>query len=71
MPECSFCKKQYGNPRGLTYVLPSGDLVYLCSSKCVKNYKMGRKSEKVDWVRKGKKEMSGKSSGKVVKKSGK
>jgi large subunit ribosomal protein L24e len=55
MPQCSYCKKQYHNPRGLTFVLANGDILYFCSSKCRKNHKMGRKSDKVNWIiKKGK-----------------
>ena len=52
MSECSFCHKHYEIPRGLTYVLVNGEILYFCSSKCFKNWKLGRKSEKVNWVRK-------------------
>jgi len=55
MTECSFCKKNYEIPRGLTFVLPNGELLYFCSSKCQKNYKLGRVGKKVNWVRKAKK----------------
>ncbi|MEM3074728.1 MAG: 50S ribosomal protein L24e [Candidatus Pacearchaeota archaeon] len=55
MPECSFCKKQYDVPRGLTFVLSSGEILYFCSSKCRKNYKLGRTRNKVPWIRKKKK----------------
>ena len=58
MPECSFCKTQYEIPRGLTFVLPNGEILYFCSSKCQKNRKMGRNSKKVNWVRKAGKENS-------------
>ena len=54
MPECSFCKKDYSIPRGLTFVLHSGDIMYFCSSKCRKNFNLRRKSEKVNWIRKAK-----------------
>ena len=55
MPECSFCKKMYDVPRGTTYVLPNGDLLYFCSSKCLKNDDLGRIGKKATWVRKAKK----------------
>ena len=55
MPECSFCKKQYEIPRGTTFVLPSGELLYFCSSKCQKNNKLGRIGKKTKWVKKPKK----------------
>ncbi len=55
MPKCSFCKKNYDVPHGMTFVLPNGDLLYFCSSKCQKNHKLGRRGEKKNWVRKKKK----------------
>lgn len=56
MPECSFCKKNYDIPRGTTLVLPSGELLYFCSSKCQKNNKLGRIGKKTKWVKKPKKD---------------
>ena len=53
MPKCTFCKKQYEFPRGLTVVRGSDGMVrYFCSSKCRKNFIMGRDNKKVNWVRK-------------------
>lgn len=53
MPRCSYCKKMYSVPRGLTLVLSDGTIRYLCSSKCRKN--MAMKRRKVKWVSKAKK----------------
>jgi len=55
MPECSFCKKPYDIPRGMPYVLISGEALHFCSSKCQKNNKLGRIGKKVKWVKKAKK----------------
>ena len=55
MPECSFCHKSYEFPHGLTLVLNDGTVLYFCSGKCRKNWKMGRKSKRVTWIRKTKK----------------
>ncbi|MBM3247249.1 50S ribosomal protein L24e [Candidatus Pacearchaeota archaeon] len=53
MPRCSFCKKNYEFPRGLTLVLNDGNIMYFCSSKCRKNQlKMRRDNKKVNWIRK-------------------
>lgn len=48
MPKCVYCGKQYEFPKGLTLVVKSGAINYLCSSKCRKNMKMGRR--KVGWL---------------------
>ena len=50
MPKCSYCTKNYEPPRGLTLVLNSGRVIYLCSSKCRKNRIMKRR--KVRWITK-------------------
>lgn len=68
MPKCSFCGKEYDIPRGLTFVLPNGDLLYFCCSKCRKNHKMGRQGDKQNWVRKTKKVKSGEVGEKAVEK---
>ncbi len=48
MPKCSFCKKDYENPRGLSLVMNNGTVHHLCSSKCRKNMLMKRR--KVRWI---------------------
>ncbi|MEA3329643.1 MAG: 50S ribosomal protein L24 [Nanoarchaeota archaeon] len=50
MTKCSFCKKNYEIPRGITFVLPNGDVLYFCSSKCQKNHKLGRRGDRRKWV---------------------
>ncbi|MFA5019924.1 MAG: 50S ribosomal protein L24 [Candidatus Pacearchaeota archaeon] len=55
MPVCSYCQKNYKNPRGLTFVLSNGDILYFCSSKCKKNHDLGRKQKKIKWIIKKKK----------------
>jgi len=52
MPKCSVCKTNYELPDGLTFVHVDGRILHFCSSKCRKNYKMGRK--KLKWVTKQK-----------------
>ena len=52
MPKCSFCSKVYEFPRGLTLVLNDGKILQFCSSKCIKNWKLGRMGKKTNWVRK-------------------
>jgi large subunit ribosomal protein L24e len=54
MPACSFCKTQYEFPRGTTVVQKNGEAAHYCSSKCRKNFEMGRVSKKVKWVKKSK-----------------
>jgi len=55
MPRCSFCKKNYEFPRGLTLFTNDGRSVYFCSSKCRKNLDLKRDPKKTNWVKKEKK----------------
>ena len=50
MPVCSFCRNDYDFPRGTTVVGKEGNVRYYCSSKCRKNFEMGRKNKNVKWV---------------------
>jgi large subunit ribosomal protein L24e len=54
MPTCSFCKKLYKEPRGLTVFTFDGRSVYYCSSKCRRNAALKRDPKKTNWVKKGK-----------------
>jgi len=48
MPFCSFCKKQYEIPRGMTLVMTDCTIHHFCSSKCRKNFLLKRR--KCKWV---------------------
>ncbi|RMD45817.1 50S ribosomal protein L24 [Candidatus Pacearchaeota archaeon] len=50
MPTCYFCRKNYEIPRGITVVQKDGAVRHFCSSKCRKNFEMGRQSKKVKWI---------------------
>jgi len=52
MPRCSFCSKQIQG--GITFISLAGKIYYFCSSKCHKNWKLGRDAKKVRWVKKEK-----------------
>jgi len=52
MPVCTFCKKSFQEPRGLTVFTFDGRTINYCSSKCRKNATMKRDPRKVNWVRK-------------------
>ena len=56
MPTCSFCKKNYESPRGLSVFLNDGKTTYFCSSKCKRNMNLKRDPRKVNWVKREKKE---------------
>ena len=55
MPTCSFCKKHYKEPRGLTIFTFDGRRVHFCSSKCRRNADLGRDPKKVNWIKREKK----------------
>lgn len=60
--KCSFCGKQIPKGTGKIISSKSGDLLFICSPKCEKNIRMGRKPQKTPWTEKYMKE---KTEGKV------
>jgi len=63
MPTCSFCKKHYKTPRGLTVFAFDGRTIHFCSSKCKRNLDLGRVSKKINWVKRKKRDESGATAG--------
>ncbi len=52
MPVCSFCRRNFKDPRGLTVFTFDGRAIHFCSSKCRKNTSLGRDGRKTNWVKK-------------------
>ncbi|MBS3074039.1 50S ribosomal protein L24 [Candidatus Pacearchaeota archaeon] len=50
MAKCTFCGREYEAPYGLTEFDTTGHTRHYCSSKCRKNFKMRRESDKVKWT---------------------
>jgi large subunit ribosomal protein L24e len=50
MPPCNFCGKEYDIPNGTTEVDVTGTVRHFCSSKCRKNFRLGRDSKKLKWT---------------------
>lgn len=50
MPTCSFCRKIFKEPRGLTVFTFDGKAIHFCSSKCRRNMKLKRDPKKTNWV---------------------
>ncbi len=50
MPKCSFCGAEIEPGTGLMYVKNDGTVLWFCSSKCFKNYLLGRNPRKVKWT---------------------
>jgi len=52
MPTCTFCKRRFKEPKGLTVFTFDGKSVHYCSSKCRRNTALGRDARKLNWVKK-------------------
>jgi large subunit ribosomal protein L24e len=52
--KCSFCNEKIKPGTGKMFVKNDGTIYYWCSSKCEKNYRLGRVGKKLSWVRKKK-----------------
>ena len=53
--KCYLCNSEIKEGTGIIYVKKDGSFLNFCSSKCEKNFKMGRKTSKLKWARKEKK----------------
>ena len=58
MTVCSYCKKAYKDPRGLTVFAFDGHAIHYCSGKCRRNEALKREARKLNWVRKDKDRMA-------------
>jgi large subunit ribosomal protein L24e len=52
--KCSFCGSLIKKGTGKMFVKNDGMIYYWCSSKCEKNYLLGRARKELKWVRKKK-----------------
>jgi len=52
--KCSFCGKEILPGTGKIYVKSNGRIYFFCSSKCERNFMLGRNPRKVKWVKKKK-----------------
>ena len=52
MATCSFCRRNFKDPRGLTVFTFDGRAIHFCSSKCRRNTALGRDGRKTNWVKK-------------------
>lgn len=50
--KCSFCGNDVGVGSGLMYVRNDGSIMWFCSSKCLKNFRLNRKPRKLPWTSK-------------------
>jgi len=49
---CAFCGREIEPGTGLMFVKNDGSILYFCSSKCFKNYRLGRDPRKYKWTAK-------------------
>jgi large subunit ribosomal protein L24e len=49
--KCSFCGGNIKPGTGKMFVKNDGNVFYWCSSKCDKNYNLGRSPKKLKWVK--------------------
>ncbi len=49
---CSFCDRNITKGTGKMFVKGDGTIYYFCSSKCEKNFNLGRESKKLKWTKK-------------------
>jgi large subunit ribosomal protein L24e len=52
MANCSFCGKKIKEGTGKMFVKADGTIIMWCSSKCEKNFMMGREAKKLKWTKK-------------------
>jgi large subunit ribosomal protein L24e len=50
--KCSFCGREIFPGRGIMFVKNDGTIYYFCSSKCRKNFNLGRNPRKLKWIKK-------------------
>ncbi|MEM0000931.1 MAG: 50S ribosomal protein L24e [Desulfurococcaceae archaeon] len=49
---CSFCGNPVEPGTGLMYVLNDGTILWFCSRKCFKSYRVGRDPRRLKWTKK-------------------
>ena len=47
---CSFCGGPVEPGTGIMYVKNDGTILWCCSSKCFKNFKLGRDPKRLPWT---------------------
>ncbi|MEM0043182.1 MAG: 50S ribosomal protein L24e [Sulfolobales archaeon] len=48
---CDYCGYEITPGKGIMYVTTKGDIMWFCSSKCVKNYRLGRDPRRIPWTK--------------------
>ncbi len=55
MRTCSFCGTGMEPGTGKMFIRRDGTIYYFCSTKCEKNYRLGRVPRRLAWTRAGRK----------------
>ncbi len=55
MRTCSFCGTGMEPGPGKMFIRRDGTIYYFCSTKCEKNYRLGRVPRRLAWTRAGRK----------------
>ncbi|TDA31525.1 MAG: 50S ribosomal protein L24e [Hadesarchaea archaeon] len=53
---CSFCGGSVAPGTGTMFVKKDGSILYFCSSKCERNFRLGRRADRTRWTEKYRKE---------------
>lgn len=48
---CGYCGNTIEPGNGLMFVRNDGTIIWFCSSKCFKNFKLGRDPKKLPWTK--------------------
>lgn len=49
--KCVFCSKPQEPGKGLIFAYNDGRVIYFCSSKCRRNFKLKRDPKKIKWAK--------------------
>jgi large subunit ribosomal protein L24e len=49
--KCAFCGNEIPKGKGIMFVKADGTVLYFCSSKCRKNFNLGRVGRKLKWTK--------------------
>lgn len=49
--KCDYCGNEVTPGTGIMYVTNRGVIMWFCSSKCFKNYRLGRDSRRLPWTK--------------------
>ncbi|MGC9148506.1 MAG: 50S ribosomal protein L24e [Sulfolobales archaeon] len=49
--KCDYCGREIPPGQGIMYVSNKGVIMWFCSSKCFKNFKLGRDPRRLPWTK--------------------